>query len=567
MHERGHEYASTVLAAVCACGAGPALAGVLLVDNVQVLQSWQQNTGVAARLVAGADGGSSLQWQGGLSLDAYRNDSSGGNLTTPLRDGTFYKVQAQGDLRATDAAGAVSYLQFSASHTDDRGVISHAPGGQINTLQLGRAGQGYLLALGDVVANFSALGANAGLRGLLGQRQVGRAVLSATAGMLTESWEALAGAVEHTRHPRQVLAAKLEAPWGQSGRLYATVQGYEDLERDLADGATVLAPASARSATAGFAYQAGRFSVQGEAGASRWQEEGRDGKTDHALVVDAGWSFERAGLRAGYHDIGPYYATLAAQGGNGVREAYLNGYWSAADWLNLNADLRHAENELAATPPPTTPPTPLGANAVETDALAVSAAITFGPRHPGWSLLLSQALSNGENAGGGSNRNRSHGATVSYAAEGWQGSLGYSRIRVENDDAGAVDGRTGAWLFNVGRTWRAEAWSLGLSLAASQQDQELDAGNGPRTTTWQFGLSGQRLGWGTLAASYLRGNTRQAGGDDLSQRGWQIEASHPFKGGSAVKLYLRDNEVSGSTATPSADYSERTAGLQLLYLL
>lgn len=558
------------LAAVFSGWACPVHAGrILLADNSQVLQTWQQSTGDTAtpQLVAQPDGGTTLQWQGAITLDAYNNSSRGGNLVTPLRDGNYYKLQAQGDLRSTDQGGAVSYLQFSASHTDDRGAISHAPGGQINTLQMGRAGEGYLLALGDVAANFSSLGTNTGLRGLMGQRLFGQTLLAAGAGVQAESWESLASVVDRTTYLRQVYAAKLETPLAQSGKAYATIQGYEDDDGSLAQGVSSLAPASARSVTAGFAWQEGRFGVQGEAGASRWQEDGQGRKHDRAFIVDTNWAFETAGLRAGYHDIGKHYASLSSQGGNGIREAYLNGNWMAASWLSLTADLRHSENDLAATPPPTTPPTPPTANAAENDALAITAAITFGPAHPAWSLLLNQVLSDGENSDGTTNRNQGFGATVAYAGQNWNSSLGYNLSKVKNDGATSTSGETDAWVFNLGKMWNDETWSLGLNFTASLQDQELDTGAGPSTVTWQLGLSSQRAGWGTLTASYLHGNTEQSGGDTLKQQGWQLEASHPFKGQNVLKFYFRDNQISGSSQVPSADYSEQTAGLQLVYML
>lgn len=542
---------------------------ILLADNSQVLQTWQQNTGstAAPQLVEQVDGGTRIQWQGALTLDAYSNSSRGGNLVTPVRDGSFYKAQVQGDVRGTDEGGAVTYMQFSASHTNDQGVISHAPGGQLNTLQMGRAGEGYLVSLGDVAANFSALGTNAGLRGLMGQRLFGQTLLAATVGVQAESWESLANVVDRTTYLRQVYAAKLETPLSQGGKVFATLQGYDDDDGSLNSGTSTLAPASTRSMTAGFAYQEGRFGVQGEAGTSRWQEEGQSRKNDHAFIVDANWAFDTAGLRAGFHDIGKHYVSLSSQGGNGIREAYLNGSWMAANWLNLTADLRHSENELAATPPLTVPPTPPTANAAKNNALAMTAAITFGPEYPAWTLLLNQALSDGENSDGTQNRNEGYGTTLAYAGPNWNSSLGYNLSKVKNDGTVSTSGQTNAWVFNMGKMWTDEVWSLGLNFAANLQDQDLDTGPGPRTKTWQLGLSSQRTGWGALSASYMHGNTQQSGGDELNQRGWQFEASYPFKGQNALKFYFRDNKVSGSTQTPSADYSEQTAGLQLVYTL
>jgi len=557
------------LAAVFSAGSGVAAAGqVVLADNSQVLQRWQQSSGssTAPQLVEQSDGGTTIQWQGGVTFDAYNNSSTGTNLTTPMKGGDFYKVVAQGDLRSTDKSGAVSYLQFSASHTNDQSVISHASGGQINTLQMGRVGEGYLLALGDVSASYSSLGANTSLRGLSVQRLVGTAMLSATAGVVSESWESLANVVDRTTYLRQVLAAKVESPMTESTKVYATVQGYEDDKGSLPSGVSALAPASGRSATMGFAYQEGAFGLQGEAGASRWQEEGQDSKNGLAIIVDATWSLDKGSLRAGYHNIGKYYSSLSSQGGNGVKEAYVNGNWTAADWLNLNADVRHSENDLAATPPQTTPPTPPTVNAAKTNAVALTELVTFGPDHPAWNLILSQSLSAGKNGDGSTNKNQNLGATVAYAGQSWNGSFGFNQAKIKNDGATSTNGHTNVWTLALGRMWMSETWNMGLNFTGNVQDQKLDTGPGPRTISGQIGLSSQRTGWGTLTASYLRGITKQSGTSSLKQRGWQVDASHPFKDNNAVKLYYRDQSVSGSSATPSADYGERTVGMQLVYM-
>lgn len=546
---------------------------IILADNSQVLESWQQGGGAAPTLVQQPDGGTTIQWAAGVSLDAYRNNVSGGSTVTPLREGNFYKATVQGDLRSTQPTGDMRYLQFSMTGTNDQAVLSHASGTQIGSLQMGMAGSGYLLALGDVAAGFSTLGTNVGLRGLLAQKQLGQSVISATAGVMAESWESLADVVDRTRYVRNVYAAKFETPMWETGKVYVTAQGYNDSESDLANGATMLAPASARLATAGFAYQKDQLTLQGEAGFSRWEESGREEESDRAYILDASWMFQSASLRAGHHDIGKYYSSLAAQGGNGVKETYLNGNWMAADWLNLTADLRRSENALAGVAVITVPPTPPSANATQTDAFTTGAVITFGPDHPGWSLLLNHAQSLGENSGGDANRNRNYGATVSYADQNWNGNLGYMHGSVENSSAPASNADTDTWQFNIGRNLMdmtvqgAPAWTLATNLGVSRQEQELDSGGGPATTRWQVGLSGQKTGWGMLMASYMDGRTTgQATGGDIRQKSWQLEATHPLKGQNAIKLYWRDNDTSGSTTTPSGDYREQVLGMQLLYV-
>lgn len=569
-----HPLAIAVAGLVCfALPTSSQAANIVLADNSRVLQSWQEGGGAAPSLVQQPDGGTTIQWAANVSLDAYSANVTGGSTVTPLRDGSFYKATVQGDLRSTQPAGDLRYLQFSMTGTNDHAVLSHAAGTQIGSLQMGVAGDGYQLALGDVAAGFSTLGTNVGLRGLLAQKQLGQSVVSATAGVMAESWESLANVVDRTRYVRNVYAAKFETPMWETGKVYLTAQGYNDSESNLASGATTLAPASARLTTAGFSYQKDRFTLQGEAGFSRWEESGRAEESDRAYILDASWMFQRAGLRAGHHDIGKYYSSLAAQGGSGVKETYLNGNWMAADWLNLTADLRRSENALAGVPVITVPPMQASSNATQTDAFVAGAVITFGPNHPGWSLLLNHSQSLGENSGGETNQNRNYGATVSYADQNWNGNLGYMHGSLENGGAPTGDADTDTWQFNIGRNWMditvqgAPAWTLSTNLGLSRQEQDLEIGGGPTTSRWQLGLSGQKSGLGTLMASYMDGlTTGQLSGDDIRQRAWQLEASHPFKGQNAVKLYWRNNKTSGSTTTPSADYREQVVGLQLLYV-
>lgn len=551
--------------ALCGIAGGANAADVVLAANDQVLQAWQQGGGDAPELVQKSDGGTTIQWTGGVSLDVYRNSATGTNTTTALKQGNFYKATAQGDLRSTESSGDMRYLQFSVSNTDDTSVISHAPGTQINTLQMGFAGTGYQVALGDVAASFSSLGTNIGLRGLLAQRQFGQSTISATAGVLADSWESLANAVDATRYTRNVYAAKLETPVTTRSKAYVTVQGYSDVESSVTAGATTLAPASGRLATAGFAYQLDQFGIQGEAGTSHWNETGQSAQDDRAYIVDANWNFQTVGLRAGHHDIGKYYASLAAQGGNGVKETYLNGNWLAQSWLNLTADVRRSENNLVTVTTPTT------SASAKTNAATLGATITFGPDHPGWALMLNQSQSLGKNTDGSANRNRNYGATLSYADMAWNGTVGYMRGTVKNSAAQSSDATTKTWQMTVGRNWSDTSsggmpvWNVGVNLGLSRQEQSLASGGGPTTTTWQVGMTGQRASWGSLAASYLDGTTSgQTGGGDLRQRSWQIEATHPFKGQNTVKLYVRDNRTTGSTT--GANYKEQVTGVQLVYM-
>lgn len=548
------------------------LGEVLLAENDQVLQVWQQSGGTAPELVRQEDGGTVIQWTGGASLDAYHNSASGGGTVTPLRSGSFHKLQMQGDMRAVHPNGELTYLQFSATNTDDPAVLSHAPGIQIGTLQFGHSAVDYQFALGDVMADFSSLGSSTGLRGVLAQKKFGDTLVSGMAGALAESWEQLAQHVDRTRYIRRVYGAKLDTPIGSNSRVFVTAQSYEDDEESLDNGNSVLAPASAHTTTAGFVYQQDRFALQGEAGFSRWQESGRNAEDDRAFILDASWTFDTLGLTAGHHDIGPYYTSLSAQTGSGLRESYFNGNWLAVDWLTLNADVRHSENKQATISNTGTPPATSSVNSRKTDSLATTANITFGPEYTGWSLMLNQSLSSGENGDSADNRNTGYGSTLSYMDQLWNASLGYQFASSHNIGASATDSDSRSWQLSLGRNWHNAAdrvsanWMLALSLALSRQQQELDTGGGPTTTSWQLGLNGQHDNWGILSASYMHGITSgQPGGGDIRQEGWQIDASHPLGSDNSINLYLRENTTSGSTT--GADYEERVAGIQLVWMI
>ncbi|MBW6508423.1 MAG: hypothetical protein K0A94_02655 [Desulfuromonadales bacterium] len=533
---------------------------ILLASNDQVLVAWQegQQGGPTPQLVAQEDGGTVIQWQGNVSYDFYRRESRGGHLVTPYGTGNFYQGRLASDVRALHPRGSVSYLQFSGRYTDDPSVLSKAVGGQLDTLQFGHVGTGYQVAFGDVAANFSTLGTSLGLRGVLAQTLLGKTTVSATAGYLSQDWETLVDSSKRTQYLRQAYALKIETPVHDNLRVFISGQGYRDDSDSIDAGLTLLPTASTQAGTVGFAFDLGRFAVQAEGGASRFREKGGESETDHALIVDVGWLFDALALRAGYRDIGLYYNSLSTQGGNGIEEIYLNGNWRAASWLSVNADLRRAENEIAG----------FGGSSSfsETNALATSAVITFGPDFSAWSLMLNQSLSDGENSNGSTNRNQTYGAVVSYADSNWNSGLGYQLLDVKNRGSYSSDSQIDSWQFHLSRTWQGyretvPSWHLTPTLTVNYQDQKLDIGNGSSTLNWQLGLSGERARWGSFAAGYGEGRTTQTGRSDLRQQNWQIEVGYPLWKEALLKAYYSGNRVSGSEPGQGANYREQTFGL------
>jgi hypothetical protein len=87
---------------------------------------------------------------------------------------------------------------------------------QVNNLQLGRAGEGYMLALGDIAPNFSSLSSSLGARGLYGQRQFADMTVYGFTGMVAESWETLDNRIPRSQYLKDVHGIKLEKAFGSS---------------------------------------------------------------------------------------------------------------------------------------------------------------------------------------------------------------------------------------------------------------------------------------------------------------------------------------------------------------
>lgn len=200
--------------------------------NAQVLQNWQAQTGQAAWV--NDDG--KLEFHGAITVDVYGNSKnipSGNPALSALPQGTFGRATFQGDVRTTSPDGDVTYLQGTVTGTSDRSIMPRY-NTQINSLQGGRAGPGYQIAVGDVVAGFSGLSSNLGLRGLLAARQTERLTMTGFAGTVAESWESLlnAGALDglaaRTRYSRDVFGGKTELQFDDNISGYVTLQSWRD---------------------------------------------------------------------------------------------------------------------------------------------------------------------------------------------------------------------------------------------------------------------------------------------------------------------------------------------------
>jgi hypothetical protein len=532
---------------------------ILLADNGAVAAAWSQAAPSAPvpEVVTPPDGGTRIEWSGGVSLDIHNNDASGGATLNPNPNGSFFQLRAQGDLRANQADGGLNWLQFNATRSDDRALQS------VNTLigsfQGGFSGKDYQVMLGDVTPDFSSLGTQLGIRGLMARKMLGQTVLSGTAGTLAPIWNDLWDRDHRAQYLRHVAAVKLDTPLGDATRGFVTMQGYSDDTGSLGGTANgFMEAADGQLATAGIVYQKDKLSVVSEFGLSRWNADSQSSEDDRAFLLDGAWSDQGYTLRGGHHDLGQYYTSLSSQVTPGIRETYLGGDWQAATWLALRGDLRRSRNEQAKA---------VGsAAALTTNSAALGQVITFGADWPNLTLTLNQDISDGETQADDDIRYKGYGVLLGYTAQNWNGSLGINQRWVSNDADVANDSRTDGATLQIGRMFMDDpgnpTWSLGLQASVGYQFQKLDAGGDNQTTQYGLGLAATRQGWGSLNANYTLGMVDPTTGADLKNRGYLIEAIHPLKENKGeIKLYAQDNRnFSGNSSLYNRT---RTLGAQV----
>lgn len=554
----------------------PVSAAVLLADNDTVLAQFAQTSGVTSpQLVPAEDGATRIEWHGGATADYYSRSASGGAILSPYSGGHFHRVGIQSDLRGSTREGEVSWSQFALTQSDDPAVLL-VGNSQINTLNAGRAGKGYRFSLGDVAVNHSALGANIPLRGMLAERYFGQTLLSASAGVVAESWEALADPGRRRMFLKNAYALKAEWPFSQNFQAYATVQGFREDEDSVSPGALALVPTAGHSATAGMNWREGRAFLQAEAGLSRFEEKGLDGHRDSALIVDGGWQGDKLGLRLGHHDLGRYYASLSGLAAAGVKETYANASWLAASWMSLTGDVRRSENQMAAPPipppPPTIPPTPVTPYTPftgTTEAASLRAQFSF-PDVPGLGLGLTAGESRGKSSGSnGVNRNRNQGANLTYAKTAWNTSLGYQNSRQSNSIAASSDSRSDTLTASYGRNWSdatdvvPASWMLSATASGSFQQQHLDSGGSSTLNTLNLVFSAERGNWGRASAILGGSRGHDATGGELRQNWYQVEAGRALNQRSGIVLYVR--AMSSFQERSAIAYRDKTAGVRMSY--
>jgi len=538
-------------------------------SNEQVAQSFGQTGGPTPQLVKQEDGSTRVEWKGGVTADAYVNDisSANGATNTPLTSGTFGKAVVQSDLRGIDQAGGVSQFQLGMTFSNDRSVLSQY-GRQINSMQVGRAGPGYQITLGDIAPNFSSLSSALGVRGVFGQRQFGNTSVSGYTGVVAESWEALEGRVFRNQLIRETTGVKVEHALLPSLKFYGTSQVGVD-RNDSATAPAVLGtlqPIKIRTSSGGFQYQDGPWQLTGEGATSAFDQNGQVGRTGHAMVLDGSWRGSTVSLRAGHHDIGTGFAALSTAAQAGIKETYAGADWTAAQWMTVGGELRRSQISTLAndTAPSTT---------TSTDSGTARATMNLGERLPGWTANLQQTESRSFDPVAQASRNGQVSAGVNYASPAWSSGVTYGLAKVRSAGAPASDSDTESLQVMLGRMLSGTPapnlppdWTLNVNLSAGLQRQHLLMGTDTANTNYSLGFAGQRAAWGNLNLIFTGGQITQTTGlPSLRQRGLQFEASHPLSKQSAIKLYSR--ETRRNIGDPLSGATERVTGFQLSYTL
>jgi hypothetical protein len=532
--------------------------------NQQLMKSWQQQTGQATSLDS-VDSAESVEFHGQTSLDVYNNSSSipsGNPALSSMTQGNFGQLGFQGDLRAKSANDTVTYVQGSLNSTNDRAIQARYAT-QIGNLQVGRTGNGYQLLAGDVAADFSGLSSGLGLRGALASKEFGGFTATGFAGTVAGSWEALLqrsaldGLPPRNSYLRDVVGVKGDYKLSAELTGYATLQNY----RDKINSAPLppLSPAfDGTIVTAGAKYLSGPLQVATEfARSNKHDQNTNTNDADRAFVLDGTYSFTNIKLRAGYHDIGANFASLASAAAPGIREFYAGTDWTITPQLTWTLDARDAITRL-----------PGGAG--QTALATLGNRLAYNVQTiPGLAFGLTNTDTKAKDALGNDSRNDTTQIVATYASPVWTANAsagaGHSRDAVNN----AADSNTRQWQLGLGRNWgnasadMPASWTLGLMGTLAAQVQTLVVAlTQSRSSTAGLNLVLTSTQWGNVNAGLQMQSTSQPtlGAPDLKTTTLNLDWSKDFNKKWTFKTYVRYNLRNHGDALLQAD--ERTIGVQ-----
>lgn len=550
---------------ICAAAVLSAPSAHATSGNDMVLAQWQARTGQVGQI----DEGGRVRWVGGVTADAYEvavKNATANPALTGAAGGTHQRVVLQSETVGGDPKAPTVFARLAGTATDDR---SQQPQyrEQINHLQIGFGGSGWQVAAGDVVAAYSPLVANVGLRGFTAAAAAGRLSIGGSVGVIAESWEALSkrstltGQAPRSAFLREVatgqLAFRPAADWTLSAN------GVRFRDRPQSAPLAPEAPAfSGRAATARIGYAGKTFELGWEAGASETTDRDGQRRDGYASALSGAL---RSGtgtwqLRFGYNALQPEYKSLATPAAPGVKEGFVGLSLSPAPALQYALDLRHGDSRTPAT-------TVMPAAAVTQSNATQRVAYRFAAL-PALSVFATSQSNRREEADGVVGRNGMHEVGLQWADGGFNASLGLGGGAVRGPVRPAADvdlrqlqatigymGAPGDRGLSGGATLNAnlqrhrflatgdEAETLALALNAQLADA--------RFGTWRFGV--QRMQQDSTVPGQARLLTVAA----------TFDGTLSLTRGAQAKLYGRLNRRNQGSA--ALFVQERILGLQGSY--
>ena len=559
-------------------------------SNQQVIDAWRRQVGENApipSLVTQADGGSRLDWHGSVVLDAYRTEVDAApdlaGTSTPLRTGSFAKAVLATDARLSHPDGQISFLRGSFLSSNDRTVVSGYPN-QITNFQLGRNGPAYELSLGDTALSYSTLGSALGFRGMALSHQIENWAFSGFGGVVADSWEAMLNRVPlgdanaRSRYLRDVTGAKVEATISSGLKAFLTMQAFADRTNSLPTELRTQAAATSHAFTTGLVFQNPNWLASAELAESSYAEGGSALRKGQAAIFDATYKSEQWTARAGFHDIAPFYTSLAQSIPPGIRESFIGADWNGKSWITLGADYRLSSSrslgfaepqaEIDPLPTPVIPPLVV-TNAATTQTMAGRANFNLASILPGWGAGLQLSSSRSDDPQGNARDLETRSGSVNYSSPRWTFSLNGSAGKTASARASQYDSSTRDLHASIGRNYAVTdakggaLWSLSLAITGGRQIQQL-------TETQQtasvhdtgFNLAAQWSNVGQANLHWTRSVSRQPiGGNDLQSSSLQLDATLLLGKQHSLKFYLQDVLRNAGDATLRS--SEKMAGTQL----
>jgi hypothetical protein len=538
--------------------------------NQEVLNNWQDKSGQQGTL--SDKNGGTIEWHGQATEDVYNVETEFGNKNNALsgrHEGTFSTTRLKGDLRDTEQGGDIDYIQGGLTVSDDRAVESLYRA-QVNNVQLGRAGAGYLISAGDIVANFSNIGSNLGLRGIYGTKQFNSLTMTGYAGTVAESWEALINRTTLTNQPprsrylRDAVGFMADYKLNDNWSLFGTSQTYSDRNTSLNSvQQSAIVSQNGVTGTTGIKYKNNQAAFSAEVGASRqaYDASGAVSKNDGAVLIDGSYAWQTVSLQAGYHNIGIFYTSLAQNVVPGGREGYVSGNWLITPSLGYGIDIRRTDTRNANL---------FGDISPLSRTHSLTNRFTYNATQiPGLNFSL-QDMRNWGEVDANRSRNSSTQFGTNYSNQHYSSGLTLTNAHQKTNTNPLSDSVTDGIQLAFGRqVLEGEFLALpsvsgGIQLSCGYQQQRITNGTKTSSTSEGVSINSRSKDLGQLQASITNTDTSQPnGGHSLNTKTVNLEWSKVVIKTLSLKAYIMNAYRNHGDTLQMVD--EKVAGVQADY--